>query len=136
MTGWRVLLAAAGMASCLATTGCAVTRKSASYDSTSRMPWFNLELTTPQRKPAPETQRIRRDGSVPLEPEPAKLVTPAKPADTNWWQRLTGTENEKSKPKPMSVPIPRTDVADIAVGPPLPSLTEEPADEEFDAIEF
>jgi hypothetical protein len=126
---WRVFLAAAGMAGCLATTGCAVTRRSASYDSMSRMPWFNLELATPQRKPAPETQRIRRDGSVPLEPEPAKLVTPAKPADSNWWQRLTGAEKEK--PKPIS--IPRTDVA---VGPPLPSLTEEPADEEFDAVEF
>jgi hypothetical protein len=38
--------------------GCSVTRKGATVDSTSRMPFFNMELAPKAREPAPETQRI------------------------------------------------------------------------------
>jgi hypothetical protein len=40
------------------TGGCSVTRRGATMDSTSRMPFFNMELAPNQREPAPETRRI------------------------------------------------------------------------------
>ncbi len=86
--------------------GCSVTRRGASVDSTSRMPFFNMELAPKRKEPAPETQRIRWDQSkTVVETEPAKLTanTPAG-ENSSWWQRLTGTE------KKTAVPLPRTDL--------------------------
>lgn len=108
-------------------TGCAVTRKSASYDSGSKMPWFGLELARPQRTPAPETQRIRLEGSIPLEPEPAKLVLskPRKAASKTLMKQATP---EHRGP----IPIPRTDISDA----PQAALYEGPDLDEGRQIEF
>ena len=94
-----------GLAICLLSAGCAITRKSASIDSTSKMPWLGLELAPKRSEPAPETRRIKRDHQQPVEIEPAKLVVngPQK-KDTSWWQRLSGSE-----PRPV-ISLPRTDV--------------------------
>lgn len=104
----RLVFVAAGLAYCLLPTGCSITRKSASYDSTSRMPWLGMELAPKRREPAPETQRIKRDRSVPVEIEPAKLVANGPQKDTSWWQRLSGTEK-----RPV-ISLPRTDLVETA----------------------
>lgn len=102
-TRWLVLALVSG---CLSpVVGCSVTRKSASLDSTSRMPFFNMELAPKRKEPAPETQRIRWDQTAAVETEPALLIANAPPADNkSWWQRLTGSE------KKAAVPLPRTDL--------------------------
>jgi hypothetical protein len=112
---WRTIIAAAAVsASCLAT-GCAVTGKSATLDSVTKRPFLNIELAPKKRDPAPETQRIRLDGSIPLEPEPAKLVTNGPAKNASWWQRLKGTETKSS------ISLPRTDLNDP---PPEPQRIE------------
>lgn len=90
---------------CLAS-GCSITRKSASVDSISRMPFFGMELAPKRREPAPETHRIRRDHAVPVDLEPAKLATKGKASSNEkaWWQRLPGVE------KRTAISLPRTDV--------------------------
>ena len=93
---------------CVLCSGCAVTRKSATLDSTSRTPFLNLELAPQQREPAPETQRISRDREKPVGVEPAKLVANGVPKESSWWQRLTGTEQRPA------ISLPRTDLAKTA----------------------
>lgn len=96
---------------CLAATvfsGCSITGKNASIDSTSRMPFFGMELAPKRRAPAPETQRIRRDRSQTPEPEPAKLVVNGAQSDkdSTWWKKLTQAEQRPS------IPLRRTDVVE------------------------
>ena len=92
--------------------GCSVTRKGASLDSTSRMPFFNMELAPKRKEPAPETQRIRWDHATSVETEPAKLTANTPTGDSkSWWQRLTGTERKAL------VPLPRTDIRESAAAP-------------------
>lgn len=127
------------IAACLATAGCAVTRKSVSIDSGSRMPWLGMELAPKRRTPAPETTRIRRDSTAPVKAVPAKLAKepPAqKPADSKsdetWWQKITGTE------KKPPIQLPRTDLEDqpLQVNAALKKPVDSVAQHEPDAIEF
>ena len=102
----RLIPAVAGLACCLLMGGCSITRKSASIDSISRTPFLGLELAPKRTAPAPETQRIKRDRSVPVDIEPAKLVSNGAQKDTSWWQRLAGSEK-----RPV-ISLPRTDVVE------------------------
>lgn len=123
----RQVLAFATCVLCGLFCGCAVTRKSASYDSTSKMPWMGLELAAPRKAPAPETQRIRLEGSIPLEPEPAKLVM-LKPRKESARRSLKKETTDVPRP----IPIPRTDVSDA----PQPALDEGPDVDDAARIEF
>lgn len=118
---WSVIL--------LAMSGCAVTGKSATVDSTSKMPFFNMEVGPRSKTPAPETTRISRDGSIPLEPEPAKLVVNGSNKDSSWWQRLKGTNDQKTVP----IKLPRTDIVEVT---PKQSKTDPPAPRPDEPIEF
>lgn len=127
MSSLRWLLPLALCLCCGVTSGCAVTRKSASYDNQSKMPWFGLELATPRKSPAPETHRIRLEGSIPLEPEPAKLVM-SKPRKAASKRLMRNDAAEVRGP----IPIPRTDISDA----PQPALYEGPDMDEVGQFEF
>jgi hypothetical protein len=106
---WLIVIAGAlASATCLIAGGCSVTQKSASVDSVSRLPFFNIELAPRKRDAAPETQRIRLEGSIPLEPEPAKLIANKTSKGTSWWPR------RKSSETPTSIALPRTDLTEAA----------------------
>lgn len=107
MSAFRLTVAWVLFATCGLSSGCAVTHKSASYDSGSRMPWFGLELARPQRAPAPETHRIRLEGSIPLEPETARLTKPKKLV-------VKRSSKKDHAEKPSAIAIPRTDTATAA----------------------
>ncbi len=109
------------------TSGCSITRKSASVDSVSRLPFFGMELAPKQREPAPETRRIRLEGSIPLEPEPAILVPSAPMKDAAWWPRKKGPD------KRTAIAIPRTDLLD---SPPAMEPSPPPAPGDTAAPEF
>ena len=137
--GQRLIVGVVVIAACLATAGCAVTRKSVSMDSGSRMPWLGMELAPKRRTPAPETTRIRRDSTAPVRAVPAKLVKepPAqKPVESKseetWWQKITGTE------KKAPIQLPRTDLADqpVQANAALKKSVDSIAQSESDVIEF
>lgn len=127
MKTWRAILASVTVsASCLVTTGCSVTGKSASVDSISRRPFVGIELAPKKRESAPETQRISRDGSIPLEPATANLIANAPAKNPSWWQRMKGTDTPKA-----AITLPRTDLADA---PPEPQQID--ASSPMEQIEF
>lgn len=120
------------VSACWLMSGCAITRKSASIDSTSRMPFFGLEVGPKQREPAPETHRIRLEGSIPLEPEPAKLITNGSSKSSSWWSHKK--EKEQEPEKRTTIAIPRTDLPAAA---PAPGVTNDaPLDQELTSLEF
>lgn len=127
MKTWRTIIAAAAVSTgCVLTSGCAVTGKSATLDSISRRPFVGIELGPKKREPAPETQRISRDGSIPLEPATANLIANAPAKNPSWWQRLKGTETPKA-----AISLPRTDLAEA---PPEPQKID--ASSPMEVIEF
>ncbi len=86
---------------------------------------MGLELAPKSSEPAPETRRIKRDHSVPVEIEPAKLVANGVQKDASWWQRLVGPER-----RPV-IPLPRTDIVEpapmkIGAAPVEPAETDSP----------
>jgi hypothetical protein len=123
---WLSILTLTG---CLGTlVGCSVTRKSATMDSTSRMPFLNMELAPKRKEPAPETQRIRWDHLTSKDEEPAQLIANAPTGDSKtWWQRITGTEK-----KGTAVPLPRTDLVEpVPVAQPVITLPTNDVSAEF-----
>lgn len=84
----RLTLCGLGLSVCLAVSasGCAVSGKSVSIDSTSRMPWFGLELKERARKSSqPAYRSIGRDSTSPVRIESLGLA----PAARNEETRLT-----------------------------------------------
>ena len=127
-SGRKFLACIVMLAACLGPTGCAVTRKSVSMDSGSKMPWLGMELAPQRRPPAPEVKRIRNDQSVPLEAVPAKLIKEDVPKEGGWWQKLTGTE------KRAPIKLPRTD---LDVSPPMTAKVAAPSvAESAEPLEF
>ena len=128
MIRWQFPVAAGLLVVVSVTSGCAVTGKSASIDSTSRMPFLGMELAPRKKDAAPETQRIRRDGSIPLEPEPARLVVNGPARDMAWRQKKRSPEVKAP------LRLPRTDLAETASPAPHPEAV--PLTPEPDVIEF